>query len=333
MQNNVETFFKHDPEGLEKYLLAVQSGKKTISGATLMPHQLIGEIVRLHDAAQAGGNSGVKDKVKAHLAKMETGVAEAQWKTLVNRIRDAGSLDNALAVCDVSGSMGSFHCDPKHPQPMLAAISLSLLLASVAKPPFNGGFITFSMNPQYIQLNLEQPVGKTIYEMNNADWGMNTDLNAVFTKLLLPLALKNSIKPEDMIKRIFIFTDMQFDAGVGTKSEAGNWTTNYDVIKAEYAKHGYEVPEIVYWDLSNGGTVEAKSDTPGVAMMNGFSAQMLKVFMGEEVVKDDEEWMDVEDDGETKAVKEEKKKEDFSPTIVMKKALMMKSYDELVVVD
>ncbi|KAH8830920.1 hypothetical protein DL96DRAFT_1813896 [Flagelloscypha sp. PMI_526] len=340
MQNNVENFYKHDPEGLEKYLLAVESGKKTISGATLMPHQIIAEAVRLHREAQrkTAEDAGVKEKVKGKLAELELRVAEGQWKTLVNRIRDAGSLDNAIAVCDVSGSMGNINnTDAKHPSPILPAISLSLLLASVAKPPFNGGIITFSAQPKYWALNLDQPLGKVVRDLEQVDWGYNTDLNAVFTKLILPLAIKNKIKPEDMIKRIFIFTDMQFDEGAGmTRSHPAEWDTNYDKIKAAYAEHGYEVPEIVYWDLASGGTVEAKSDTPGVAMMNGFSASMLKVFMGDEVAveeAEEEEWMDVEEDGETKVVKEEKVKEKMTPVDVMKKALMKKSYAGLVVVD
>ena len=43
MKRNMKHFYRHDPTGFEKYLLAVESGKKKISGATLMPHELIGE--------------------------------------------------------------------------------------------------------------------------------------------------------------------------------------------------------------------------------------------------------------------------------------------------
>ncbi|KAH8823311.1 hypothetical protein DL96DRAFT_1698022 [Flagelloscypha sp. PMI_526] len=339
MQKNVENFYKHDPEGLEKYLLAVESGKKTISGATLMPHQIIAEVFRLHEKAEKKDDEdvGIKEKVQGKLAELELRVAESQWKTLVNRIKDAGSLDSAIAVCDVSGSMGTLgYTDPKRPDPILPSVSLSLLLASIAKPPFNGGIITFSEEPEYVALNLDQPLGKVINDLNTTEFGYSTDLNAVFTKLILPLAVKNKIQPEDMIKRLFIFTDMQFNEGAGMSSDPSDWTTNYDLIKAAYEEHGYEVPQIVYWDLANGGTVEAKSDTPGVAMMNGFSASMLKVFMGDEAVAEEaeaEEWMDVEEDGETKAVKEEKVKEQMTPVDVMKKALMKKSYAGLVVVD
>ena len=62
-------------------------------------------------------------------------------------------MDNALAICDVSGSMGSIYSyNKKHVDPIFPAVSLSLVLASLAKPPFNSGFITFSENPEFVRL-------------------------------------------------------------------------------------------------------------------------------------------------------------------------------------
>jgi len=169
---------------------------------------------------------------------------------------------------------------------------------------------------------------------------MTTDLSSVFLKLLLPLAIKNKVKQEDMIKRLFIFSDMQFDAcnssiGVATSAEPKAWATNYDVIRNAYKQAGYEVPQIVYWDLGAQGVPETKevedSTREGVAMMNGFSPSMMKVFMGEEEEVVDE-WEKVGKDGESVTVVE-KMEDPFNPVNVMKKALMKRSFDRLVVVD
>ena len=86
--------------------------------------------------------------------------------------------------------------------------------------------------------------------------------------------------------------------------------------------------EIVYWDLSTHGrgTVDVQAERRGVAMMNGFSGAMLKVFMGES----EEAWESVGDDGEMETVTVE---EEFNPVNVMRRALMKKSFDGLVVVD
>ncbi|KAG6915849.1 hypothetical protein DXG01_009608 [Tephrocybe rancida] len=287
MKNNMERFFVHDRTGFQSYLASVESGRKKISGATLLPHELVIESMRLGKPLEVGGEHEFKSikEFKQSLSATQVRVVEAQWKTLINRIRESGSLDNSLAICDVSGSMGSVSFFPRKKsddvEPIFPAISLSLVLASLAKPPFNGGFITFSAHPQFVELDLTQPLHDTVQLMGSSGWGMNTDLNAVFLKLLLPLAVKNKVPQEDMIKRLFIFSDMQFDDCSEARTDAANWKTNHDVIEEAYKAAGYEMPQIVYWDLANHGTVEVEGDREGVALMNGFSPAMMKVFMGE----------------------------------------------------
>ncbi|KAG2015222.1 hypothetical protein CC2G_008512 [Coprinopsis cinerea AmutBmut pab1-1] len=344
MKNNTEHFFRHDPDRFQEYLISVEKGKKSISGATLMPHELTSAIYHNGLLLRSDGSDSKPAKYpalqefKKSLAETELRVAEAQWKTLIETLKANGKLDNCLAVCDVSGSMGSLHSKVSrtNPAPIHVAVALSLVLASLAKPPFNGGFITFSQNPQFVQLDLEnKSLCETILEMERADWGMNTDLNAVFLRLLLPLAKKNNLKQEDMVKRLFIFSDMQFDEagsqGYGNVMTAANWETNYDAIAKAYEEAGYEVPQIVYWDLNASGqkTVEVTAERKGVAMMNGFSPALLKVFMGEENDDEDaEDWEKVGKEGQ-----EKEKEDEFNPLNVMKKALMRKSFEGLVVVD
>lgn len=334
MKNNTEHFFKHDPDGFQKYLISVESGKKTISGATLLPHELVAEAYSCA-ADSDGGKYPQLAEFKKSLAETKLRVVEAQWKTLIKNLQDSGSIENSIAICDVSGSMGSISSkfNKRDVEPILPAISLSLVLASLSKPPFNGGFITFSAHPKFVQLDLTKSLYDIVNEMERSQWEMNTDLNAVFLKLLLPLAVKNKVKSEDMIKRLFIFSDMQFDAAENTCSDAGSWATNYDVIEKAYNEKGYEVPQIVYWDLNGFGakTFEVDSGRKGVAMMNGFSPALLKVFMGE--TEEVEEWEKVTEKGDSETVVEEKEEDQFTPVNVMKKALLKKSFEELVVVD
>ena len=335
MKNNTEHFFKHDPEGFQKYLISVESGKKTISGATLLPHELVAEAYSYGADSDHSSKYPQLAEFRKSLAETKLRVVEAQWKTLIKNLQDSGSIENSLAICDVSGSMGSISrkFNKQHVQPILPAISLSLVLASLSKPPFNGGFISFSAHPQFIQLDLTKSLYDIVNEMESSAWEMNTDLNAVFLKLLLPLAVKNKVKPEDMITRLFIFSDMQFDYAEKTRSGAASWATNYDVIEKAYKKEGYEVPQIVYWDLNGTGakTFEVESGRKGVAMMNGFSPALLKVFMGES--EEVEEWEKVTEKGESETVVEKVEEEEFNPVNVMKKALLKKSFEELVVVD
>ncbi|KAJ8515185.1 hypothetical protein ONZ45_g7373 [Pleurotus djamor] len=357
MQLHKDHFHKHDEDRFSQYLVRLIEGKATISGATLMPHELVAQVTRATMA-----QSVVKDKVaavrqhKIELMRMQSLVAEEQWKALINRLRESGSIDNAIAICDVSGSMGSIHCklDKNAVQPIFPAVALSLVLSQLAKPPFNNGFITFSSTPQFVTLDPTLSLSDSIQKMVRADWGDNTDFDAVFLKLLLPLAIERKVKQEDMIKRLFVFSDMQFDAShtcSGSTTDwwtdsaggdwgaydaalrAPDWKTNHDTIEEAYKAAGYEVPQIVYWNLASHQSVPVTAEKKGVALLNGFSPAMLKIFMGEEPGpeedKIDGEWQDVEEDGETKTLDVDWNR--FDPVNAMKKALSQPSYRRLTV--
>ncbi|KAH9930860.1 uncharacterized protein B0H18DRAFT_1116569 [Fomitopsis serialis] len=320
MKTNAVRFYKHDPDGFEAYMVKVESGKKTMNGATLMPHEIV-KAVQAVERESTRTQPGLQ-KLERKVRQMQMRVLEAQWTSLVQRLREAGSLDSALAVCDVSGSMAA--------QPIQVALALSLVTAQLARPPFSGGFITFSKSPQFLTVDVERNgLARTLGEMVRSEWAMNTDLHAVFVDLLLPLAVRNKVKQEDMIKTLFVFSDMQFDEA--TEADATAWETNHDAIERAYAEAGYEVPRIVYWDLAahrgpGMAAVPVTANRKGVALMNGFSPALMKVFVGDANAEEAAE--EVEDGWEK--VKGESDSE-FDPLSIMKKAVSNKSFDGLVV--
>lgn len=132
------------------------------------------------------------------------------------------------------------------------------------------------------------------------EWGMNTDLNAVFTRIL-ERALACNIPAEQMIGTLFIFSDMQFDVAtranaammMSSSSDDGDddgdddgapahTETNFKVAQAEFEKHGYKLPKIVFWNLQGDGddSMPVTHNEQGVALVAGFSGQLLKLFMG-----------------------------------------------------
>ncbi|KAG2137959.1 hypothetical protein DEU56DRAFT_803327 [Suillus clintonianus] len=75
-------------------------------------------------------------------------------------------------------------------------------------------------------------------------------------------------------------------SGNSTTPKAAVWDTNHNVIEQTYKEAGYELPEIVYWDLSTayhypGITAPVISERRGVGLLNGYtySPSLLKVFM------------------------------------------------------
>jgi Domain of unknown function (DUF2828) len=331
MNINSRHFIKHDTERFEAYLDSVAEGKAKISGATLLPHELLTKALlpRRFEHKEA-------PMLRARIAKREAQVVDAQWDTMIARLRDAGTLDNCLAVCDVSGSMGNLDwLVPGVTQPILPAVALSMVLAQLAKPPFANLFVTFSADPEIVTLREGAGLAANATAMVNSQWGMNTDLHAVFVRLLLPLAVRHRVPREDMVRRLFVFSDMQFDHADGARKDAGGgeWQTNHDAIARAYAEAGYDVPEIVYWNLAGQlETVPVEAERKGVALMSGFSPAMMKVFMGEDAEETlDDDTVMVDEQGEE--IKLPTRKQEMTPLSIMNRALGMASYDNLVVMD
>lgn len=170
-----DAFKKHDEKGYEKYLKAVEKGKKKINTSTLFPY----EIVR-----------------KARTQDDKT--LDLMWANLPNYAR---ADDKGLVVADVSGSMAGL--------PLDIAVSLAMYFAERNKGPFKDKFITFSAEPE-----LQEVIGKTLNQkirnLDNAHWDSNTNVQAVFD-LILDTATDNKVKEADMPKTIYIISDMEFD--------------------------------------------------------------------------------------------------------------------------
>jgi len=107
------------------------------------------------------------------------------------------------------------------------------------------------------------------------DWNMNTDLQAVFDKLL-HIAVAGKLTPEQMVKRVFVFSDMEFDV-----ASSRPWETDYEAITRKFTEAGYGavVPEVVFWNLRDSDSVPVTALQKGVALVSGFSKNMVKLFL------------------------------------------------------
>ncbi|OAX84546.1 hypothetical protein ACJ72_01091 [Emergomyces africanus] len=338
MNQYKDIFYEKDRQHYTDYLEKVAKGEDTISGAVLTPGLL------------------VKNVMSAPNSLREI-MADMQWKTLVQRIKDSGALSSAIAVCDVSGSME----EPLNRQkiaPIHNAIGLSLVMAEVTKPPFGGRIITFSQDPS-IHIVGDSSLTNRVADLQSSDWGYNTDFVKVFRQLILPLAVENKVPPEDMVKRVFVFSDMQFDEAQPKLShfnpqepaKAPKWETHQQIVAKEFRDHGYEVPDLVYWNLAErSGAVPVTADMEGTALVSGQSQALMKVFLEGGVFGEEEEEEEAEDgqgegedrkmevvdgDGEWGVVQEQgnKKKKKVDPMGILRKIVGHEAFDMLRVVD
>ncbi|KAF9320770.1 hypothetical protein BG003_004984 [Podila horticola] len=268
MKNLKEIFEAHDKERFSEFLNKVSKGETTIAAKALMPHQLVHE-------------SQTLCRVDREDLRVKT--MDAQWNAYVDKLAEEGKMKSSLAICDVSGSMSG--------EPMEVAVALSLLLAQLNQPPFDKVILTFSADPQIYRVQEGSLIDKVAgaYRMN---WGMNTDLAKAFDKIL-SLAVESKLPKEDMVQTLFVFSDMEFDSAVcGGHSYLGDHPremfTNYNVAKRKFEAAGYELPQIVFWNLrsSTRGNKPAAATQPGVALVSGFSGMLMKLFLnGEDLTK------------------------------------------------
>lgn len=318
MDRYSELFAKKDREHFHAYIKKVAAGKARISGATLLPSKLV---------AKARTLSG--PGIPALIARE---VIDGQWNSLVQRIKDSGALASSIAVCDVSGSMTCVR-QPDETTPLDSAIGLSLLVSDITAPPFGGGFITFSEKPAYVSVggpSDTRGLVEKVHTMENANWGMNTNFIAVFEHVILPMAVANKLTQAEMIKQIFVFSDMQFD---DAQDYSERWTSSYERIKGKYADAGYEMPKLIFWNLAERATDKPiTADMENTALVSGYSQGMLKVFLegGSFEEEGDEEVLDEDGDGDGAVVVKREKKD---PSALMRKAIGHPAYAMLKVVD
>lgn len=238
-------------------------------------------------------------------------MADLQWRSLVDSLKSSASaeLENCLAIADVSGSMGHFASgDKKAPQPINVCIALTLLLGELAAPPWNGLFFTFSSEPKACYIEPSQPLAARIGRLSQAEWGMSTNFYKAFD-LILATAVKEKLRPGDMVKKLFIFSDMQFDECI----ERQEGDTEYAAIKRKFVTAGYTLPELVFWNLaprSAGAPKPVRADQEGVSLLSGFSGAMMKYFLGQQAQQDDEE-MATAMASDWEAVRAEDEEEEF----------------------
>ncbi|KAL6629070.1 hypothetical protein ACP70R_028835 [Stipagrostis hirtigluma subsp. patula] len=246
MKNYKDLFLKHDADRFNAYLADVKSGKKRIAAGALLPHEIIAS---LRDGDGDGGD-----------------VADLQWQRMVDDMRALGKLTNCVAVCDVSGSMSGL--------PMDVCVALGLLVSELSDDPWRGRVITFSQRPELHRIDGDTLSQKVEFVLT-MDWGMNTNFQAVFDKIL-EVAVGAGLAPERMVRRVFVFSDMEFD-----QASAQPWETDYEAIVRKFTEAGYgaAVPEVVFWNLRDSKAVPVESDQKGVALVSGFSKNLLKLFL------------------------------------------------------
>lgn len=241
------TFIKHDGERYNQYIQSVLKGENKINSSVLYPNDIY------HNYTYQSNGATSTDAIKA------------MWNNLPNFME--GCKDRILPICDVSGSM--------YGTPMEVSVALGCYISERNEGPFKDAFITFSEEPE-LQI-LSGDIISRFSQLRRANWGMNTDLQAVFD-LILRRAQETHMSQELMPTKLLIISDMHFDEACGYYwYKNSSELTNFEAIKAKYAAAGYEMPGIIFWNVNgDAGNVPVTMRDQNVGLVSGYSPSILK---------------------------------------------------------
>lgn len=255
-------FLRHDELRRKAYLEAVQNDGEVIHAGVLMPHE-----IAAHYTVQSGcWQLGVK---------AEDAALEALWKNLPDAVAGAG---NVLCVVDGSGSM---RCSVGDGNTMALHVSnaLGIYFAERMSGAYRNRFITFSGRPQYVDLSACRTLKEKLELALSHNDCTNTDIEATFD-LILGTALKYHLKQKELPQTILVISDMEFDMA----TSGHHLETLFDTIRMRYAKYGYKMPRLVFWNVnSRTNVIPVRENELGVGLVSGFSVNVCRMVLSNEL--------------------------------------------------
>ncbi len=252
-------FLLHDVTRRTQFLEKLKQGKTKINADVLFPHDII--------------NRYCVGKRWCNQPKEYDETLEQLWKALPDYVQGN---DTTICVADGSGSMTAT-IGNTNITALNVANALSIYFAERCSGQFKDKFITFSENPQLVDLshcdNLHDKIGVALSYNEVA----NTNIEAVFD-LILTTAVKYKMPQSELPSTVLILSDMEFDRCAASNkgplydSETTPDPRLFDEIKAKYAKYGYKLPCLVFWNIaSRTHTIPVTGNELGVALVSGFS--------------------------------------------------------------
>ena len=250
-------FLRNDEDRRREYLGALEKGDVKINAGTLYPHDIVHKYTN--------GSWRVKSTNTA---------LEGLWKALPDTVKGEG---NTIVVADGSSSMTCNVGGNTNVTALDVANALAIYFAERSSGEFKNKYITFSERPQLVDFSNAKTLREKIQIALKHDEVANTNIQAVFN-LILKTAVNNKMSQDEIPKNILIVSDMEFDGATGYRNKPDE--TLFATIAKEYAAYGYKLPRLVFWNVnSRTGTIPVKENDLGVALVSGFSVNIVNMVM------------------------------------------------------
>lgn len=247
-------FLRNDEARRREFLSSLANGETKINASVLFPHDIVHKYVN---------NKGLTK---------DDGI-EALWKAMPDI---ATGCENTIVVADGSGSMRA-SVGGTEVSALEVANAIAIYFSERSVGEFKDKYITFSERPKLVNMSncksLHSKIKVALLHSEVAD----TNIESVFD-LILTTAVDNNMSQSDIPKNVLIISDMEFNCCAVTKNNNRVDKRLFDVISNKYKEAGYLLPRLVFWNVcSRTGTIPVKENDCGVALVSGFSTNILKM--------------------------------------------------------
>jgi hypothetical protein len=266
----------------EAHFAAAAAGKAKVHGAdTLFPHEVV---------QRASENDDLSDAEKNQL--------NAVWLGMVEKAKSNGGLGRSIFMSDFSGSMNG--------TPYWVSMALGILGSQVCGDEFKDKLMTFDSDPTWHTFEAGSDLFARIRTITDSGigLGLSTDFQKAMDLVLETLKTKR-MRPGQEPENLIVLTDMGWDQACSSSEpswytdnsyrhvvKTAPWQTQIAMIQEAFKRagedmwgpgQGFTAPRIVIWNLSAqySSDFHATADTPGVAMLSGWSATQFEILMKE----------------------------------------------------
>ena len=244
-------FLRNDGERYGAFMERVKKGEANVHTGALFPYEIVASFF------------------SRSVSNEERAAIDATW----NAQEDFTTGENALVVIDGSGSMYA----ARDPMPAAVALSLGVYFAERNTGAFRNHFITFSENPQLVEIKGGDILDRIRY-CHDFNEVANTNIQKVF-ELILAAAVKNRVPRKELPSTVYIISDMEFDYCTSDAS-----LTNFEYAKQLFARHGYTLPRLVFWNVASRNRQQPVTvNDRGVALVSGCSPRIFSMVMDGEL--------------------------------------------------
>jgi len=270
----------------EEHFAKAARGEAKVHGAdTLFPHELV----------KKATNSGLSDAEKDQIRGV--------WRGMVEKAKAGGGLGRSIFMSDFSGSM---QCTTEGDTPYWVSMALGILGAEACSEEFKDRLMTFDSDPVWHHFRPGSDLFERIrtIEESRVGQGTSTDFQKAMDLVLQTLKEKRC-RPGQEPENLIVLTDMGWDQACNsaqTSAYTGHryrhvvktapWETHVEMIQEAFKRAGEDMwglgqgflpPRIVIWNLAASPQTDfhATADTPGVAMLSGWSPTQFEVLQKE----------------------------------------------------